>query len=162
MPYEFPQFVQYPEADIYVPEVYIEYRLRIVEHDNEIMDPKVWDFANVFYNDAIYVFAEDYDLSANYTVELIGSYTIFDRVLESSEFLNIELLLPARTYEPGPPDHEYFELFDHSMDITEGYSFSLGPVYGKHGDILEVEFSMTQIKGFANFTGGMNNTFLIE
>ena len=66
---------------------------------------------------------------------------------------------------PGPPDHEYFELFDHSMDISESWEFSLGEILGKYGDVMTIEFSINKprLRDFATFDDRNDtNTFSIE
>ena len=146
-----------------MPEVEIIYTLQILDTDNEVADPKHWDFTDIFSNSEILIYTDDYDLTANYTMELIGTYTIYGKELTSTVEFNIELLLPARTYVPGPPDHDYFELFNHTMDISEGYAFSLGPVFGKHWDLMQVEFSMQKVRDFATFDNtNTTNRFEIE
>ena len=153
-----------PEADDIVPSVAIDYSLNIVEHDNELADPKIWDFADIYSNSKLGIYTDDLSLSANYTTELIGYYTIWME-LDSKVNFNIELLLPARSWEPGPPKHDYFRLFDHSMDITEGWEFSLGEILGKYGDTMTLEFSIEKVglRDFATFDNdNKTNTFSIQ
>lgn len=47
------------------------------------------------------------------------------------------------------------------MDISEGWEFSLGSIFGKYGDYMEVEFSMQKVDRFATFEPGPNK-FQIE
>ena len=162
--YEFPKFTQLPAADDIVPSVAIDYSLRIESHDNEIADPKVWDFADIYSNSKLGIYTDDLDLSANYTTALIGYYTIAME-LDSNTTFNIELLLPARSWEPGPPDHDYFRLFDHSMDISEGWELPLGEIRGKYGDVMTLEFSINKprLRDFATFDNdNKTNAFAIE
>ena len=124
----------------------------------------MWDFADIYGNDRLSIYTDDLTLSANYTTALIGYYTIHME-LDSNTTFNIELLLPAREWVPGPPDHDYFKLFDHSMDISEGWEFSLGAVPGKYGDLMTLEFSIDKprLKDFAKFDDhNTTNTFSIE
>lgn len=162
--YEFPLFYQLPASDTIVPEIFIDYSFVITEHDNEVANPKIWDFADLYSNSKLGVYTDDLDLSANYTTALVGYYTIWIE-LDSNTTFNIELLKPARTWVPGPTGHEYFELFDYSMDISEGWEFSLGEIIGKYGDIMTLEFSINKprLRDFATFDNdNQTNTLSIE
>lgn len=162
--FTFPKFYQLPAADEIVPSIDITYSLLVTEHDNEVKDPDVWDFADIYSNSKIGIYTDDLELTANYTTALIGYYTISVDLSTNTTF-NIELLTPPKTWVPGPPDHEYFDLFDHSMDITEGWNFTLGEVRGKYGDLMTLEFSINKfgLRDFATFDDhNTTNRFSIE
>lgn len=53
--YDFPKFEVKPEPSLLVPAIEIDYGLRMVEHDNDIANPKIWDFTTIFANNEIYI-----------------------------------------------------------------------------------------------------------
>ena len=136
--YNFPKFYQLPAYDSnYVPLIDITYRLEITSTDNTIKIPKVYDFTDIWSNNLLSIYTDDLELAANYTTDLVGDYTIF-RDINSTVTFNIELITTNLTFVPAEPDHFYFNLTDHSMDISESWFFSLGPIFGKYDNLMEV------------------------
>jgi len=67
--------LQSPPADKNVPNIKVNYSLDFVASDNGLK-PDVEEFARVYNNESIILYTEDLILAGNYTLALVGTYSL--------------------------------------------------------------------------------------
>jgi len=172
--YTFPKFVQWPPAAadlaqfvetnkiasvpdswMNLPAVPVTYGLRFVSSDNNAR-PQLSEFIRVVDNSRVVVQTSDLALEGNYTVHLTGSFEYNNgaekHVLEVP--FNVTLVKPVRTYEEAAPKHVYFDVRNHTMGVSEGWTFAVNgdsPVWTERHDEMRISVNLGKAAAFATF-----------